>query len=155
MNEEQFQALCKACDQLLLASDSGPERIATPWLHVIRAHPIFLESYGEIFGWQPVANGKRYMRSVLSALHYLGKALFNGGEYWSSVSELMPKCDVLMVSHLVNESFLEHEDDFYYGKVADELAERGISSTIALINYTETSPMALAARWRQAKSSAR
>ncbi len=152
MNEEQFQALCKACDQLLLAPDAGPERIATPWLHVIRAHPIFLESYGEIFGPQPVANRKRFMRSVLSALHYLGKALFNGGEYWSSVGELKSKCDVLMVSHLVNESFLGHEDDFYFGKVAGEMAECSISSTIALINYTKISPMALAASWHQAKT---
>lgn len=151
VNEEQYIALCNACDRLLLAPDAGPERIATPWLHVIRAHPIFLKSYAGIFGQQPVANSKQYMRSAMSELRHLAKALFSGGESWSSVGELTPKCDVLMVSHLVNESFPEHEGDFYYGKVAGELAERGISSTIALINYTETTPTALAARWRQAK----
>lgn len=151
MNEEQYIALCKVCDRLLLAPDAGPERVATPWLHVIRAHPIFLENYAGIFGPQPVANRKRHIRSAMSALRHLGKALFNRGKSWSNVGELAPKCDVLMVSHLVNESFPEHEGDFYYGKVAGELADRGISSTIALINYTETTPMALARRWRQAK----
>lgn len=151
MNEEQYFALCKACDRLLLASDASPERIATPWLNVIRAHPIFLESYAGIFGLQPIVNRKRYIRSAMSKLRHLAKALFNGGERWSSVGELASKCDVLMVSHLVNEAFLGHEGDFYYGKVAGELAERGISSTIALINYTEATPMALAGRWRQAK----
>ena len=151
MNEEQYTTLCNACDRLLLAPDAGPERIATPWLHVIRAHPIFLENYAGIFGPQPVANSKRHVRSAMSALRHLIKALFNWGEYWSNVGELAPKCDVLLVSHLVNESFPEYEGDFYYGKVAGELAERGISSTIALINHTEATPKALAGRWRQAK----
>lgn len=151
VNEEQYLALCKACDRLLLAPGASTERIATPWLHVIRAHPIFLESYAGIFGSQPAANRRRYTRSAMSALRHLAKALFNGGERWSNVGELAPRCDVLMVSHLVNESFPGHEGDFYYGKVAGELTERGISSTIALINYTETTPMALAGRWRQAK----
>ncbi len=79
MNEEQYIALCKACDRLLLAPDAGAERIATPWLHVIRAHPIFLESYAGIFGPQLVANRKRHMRSAMSAFRHLAKALFNGG----------------------------------------------------------------------------
>lgn len=151
VNEDQFIALCNTCDRLLLAPDAGPERIATPWLHVIRPHPVFLENYAGIFGPQQVANSKRRIRSALSVVRHLGQALFNRGGRWSTLGELEPKCDVLMVSHLVNESFLGHEDDFYFGKLARELGERGISATIALINHTETTSMALAGRCRQAK----
>lgn len=151
MNEEQYNALCEACDQLLLASDSTTERIATPWLHVIRPHPIFLESYADIFGPQKAVYGKRHILNFASALRNLLKAIAGGGLPWSGVGELTQKCDVLMVSHLVNEAFTGQEGDFYYGKAAGELAELGISATIALINYTDMAPATLAGRWRQAK----
>ncbi len=151
MNLEQYNALCEACDQLLLAPDSSNERIAIPWLHVIRAHPIFLDGYREIFAQQTRLEGKRHFRNFASALRHLCKAFARGGLLWSGVGELPQKCDVLMVSHLVNEAFPGQEGDFYYGKAAGELAELGISATIALINYTGTAPTILAGRWRQAK----
>jgi hypothetical protein len=150
VNEDQYTDLCKACDQLLLASDASEELIATPWLHVIRAHPIFLESYAEVLG-QQTSGWKRRVRNTASALRHLGKAIASGGEPWSCVGELPSKCDVLMVSHLMNDEFSGQEGDFYYGRAAGELALQGITATIALINYTETAPATLAGGWRQAK----
>jgi hypothetical protein len=151
VNEEQYNALCEACDQLLLASDSTTERIATPWLHVIRPHPICLESYADIFGRQKAAYGKRCVHNFASALLHLCKSIAGRGLLWSGVGELPQKCDVLIVSHLVNEAFTGQEGDFYYGKAAGELAELGISATIALINYTDMGSATLAGRWRQVK----
>lgn len=151
MNEQQYNALCEACDKLLLESDSSNERIATPWLHVIRAHPTFLDAYREIFTQYTEPEVKWNVRNFASALRHLGKAFASGDSLWSGVGNLPQTCDVLLVSHLVNESFLEQEGDFYYGKAAGELAELGISAAIALINYTKTSPATLAGRWRQAK----
>jgi len=151
VNEDQYQALCKACDRLLLAPDSSIERVAIPWLHVIRAHPIFLESYAEIFSPQASTSVWRWVRNTASALRYLSKALAAAGQPWSSVGELPQTCDVLMVSHLVNDSFPGQEGDFYYGKAAGELSAQGLSTTIALINYTGTTADTLAASWRQAK----
>ncbi len=153
MNEDQYFTLCRACDHLLLAPGSGIERIATPWLHVIRAHPIFLDSYSEIFGLEVSTRGKRgvrRLRSIASALRTLIKACIAGAQPWTSVGELPSKCDVLMVSHLVNKSFSEQEGDFYYGKVAGELAAQGISAVIALVNHTDAASAALAANWRRA-----
>ena len=150
MNEDQYTDLCQACDQLLLASDASEELIATPWLHVIRAHPIFLASYAEVIG-QQTSGWKRRVRNTGSALRHLGKAIASGGEPWSSVGELPSTCDVLMVSHLVNDEFSGQKGDFYYGRAAGELALQGITATIALINYTETAPAILAAGWRKTK----
>ena len=151
MNHDQYHALCHACDQLLLAPDSGDERIATPWLHVIRPHPIFLEGYADIFNSQFGTSWKRRIRNTGSALRHLAKACMSSGKPWASVGELPEKCDVLMISHLVNTSILNQDDDFYYGGAADELAEQGLSATIALINYTDTAPALLAGNWRQPK----
>jgi hypothetical protein len=151
VNEEQYQALCKACDELLQAADSTVERVATPWLHVIRAHPVFLENYADIFSLEATSGWGRWARNIASALRHLGKAFISGGEHWSSVGELPQKCDVLIVSHLVNDSFPGQEGDFYYGRVASEVAEQGLSATIALINYTGKTPANLARNWRQAK----
>ena len=151
MNHDQYNALCHACDQLLLAPDSGDERIATPWLHVIRPHPLFLEGYADIFNSQFGTNWKRRIRNMGSALRHLAKACISSGKPWASVGELPEKCDVLMISHLVNTSILNQDDDFYYGGAASELAEQGLSATIALINYTDTPPALLAGNWRQPK----
>ncbi len=151
MNEDQYHALCKACDALLREPNSGVERIATPWLHVIRAHPIFLENYAEIFSLQLEASWSRQLRNFVSSWRHLIKAAAGNGVPWSNVGELPQKCDVLIVSHLVNESFPGQEGDFYFGRAAGELAELGISSAIALINYTGTAPAILASSWRQAK----
>ncbi len=151
MNEDQYLALCEVCDRLLMESDSDIERIASPWLHVIRPHPIFLSSYYEIFGPQASVIDQRRLRSTASALRRLIISYLIGGEPWSNVGELPSKCDVLMVSHLVNKSFSCQEGDFYYGNAASELATQGINTTIALINYTDMSPAALAVSWRQAK----
>jgi len=151
MNEEQYQALCKSCDRLLLAPDSGAERIAAPWLHVIRAHPIFLESYADIFGAQTGSNVSRRVRNIASALRSFFKSFTVDGPLWSCVGELPQKSDVLLVSHLVNESFPGQEGDFYYGKAAWELEGYGLSAAIALINYTEASSATLASKWRHAK----
>lgn len=149
MNEAQYRSLCAACDRFLLAPEAGVERIAIPWLHVIRAHPIFLDGYGEVFN-PGRTEGATPLRNLASAIRHLGKAVAADGRPWAG--EIPQKTDVLIVSHLVNESFAGQEDDFYYGNAAAELAAQGISSIIALINYTDLPAATLAAQWNEAKT---
>ena len=151
MNEDQYRALCSACDRILLAPYLNVDQIAIPWLHVIRPHPILLDGYEVIFRPQASAMWKRRIRNIASALSNLAKAFLNAGKPWSSVGQLPSKCDVLMVSHLLNDEFLSEEEDFYYGRAAGELAEQGFSTTIALINYTKTDPAILAGTCRESK----
>lgn len=151
MTEEQYNSLCEACDRLLLAPDSSKEVIATPWLHIIRPHPIFFENYKEIFEPEKGKNLKRFVRNIFSALRHLSKACISGGKLWSCVRELPQKSDLLIVSHLLNSDFPNQESDFYYGNVAEKLQEHGFSVTVALINYTEKAPFNLARSWRKAK----
>ena len=150
MTEEQFKVLCEVCDQLLVAPDSSIERVAIPWLHVIRAHPTFLEGYKDIFSFQS-GETKRYIRNFASMLHHLIKAIFKGKHHWHCSSQVTLRSDVLIVSHFVNKQFTGQESDFYFGVVANELAMQGINATLALINYTNTSPSRLVKRWSKAK----
>lgn len=151
VNVSQYTELCSACDRILLAPYSNVDRIAIPWLHVIRPHQIFLDGYEVIFRPQASAMWKRRIRNTASALRNLAKAFLNGGKPWSSLGQLPSKCDVLMVSHLLNDELLAEEEDFYYGRAAGELAEQGLSATIALINHTKTDPVVLAGSCRQSK----
>jgi len=153
VNHDQYNALCKACDQLLLAPESGDERIAAPWLHVIRPHPIFLEGYADIFESQFGTGWRRRIRNIASALRHLTKSCFSSGKPWASVGDLPEKCDVLMISHLVNTSNIGQDNDFYYGEAGVELAKHGLSATIALINYTQSASTVLADNWYQSKVS--
>ena len=85
MNEEQYQELCNLCDKTLLAQDSKIERVANPWLHVIREHPVFLKNYIELF--EPthstrmlINKYKRMLRNYISAIRCIMKALINNGK---------------------------------------------------------------------------
>lgn len=151
MNKNQYEALCKVCDQFLLDPQFGDELVAIPWLHIIRPHPFFLKNYTDLFETQSFKNSKRRARNILSTLYRLGRAFAIGGEPWSCASQLPHKSDLLIVSHLINKSFIGEETDFYYDKTACQLVDQGLSVTIALINYTEVSPVNLARSWKQSK----
>jgi len=151
MNEVQYRELCKSCDQLLLLADKNDDRISIPWLHVIRPHSQFLSGYAEIFDSKKGAGCKRLVRNLLSALRNLGRSFIGGGKIWSSVEQLPSKCDLLIVSHLVNKSNLGNENDFHYGTAAKELADQGFDVTIALITYTAISESTLTTKWQHSR----
>jgi hypothetical protein len=59
----QYLSLCEACDRVLLGSDATIERVAVPWLHVIREHSVFLQNYADdVRGSGAVARFKRALR---------------------------------------------------------------------------------------------
>lgn len=148
--EAEYRALCAACDRLLLASNAGPDRVAVPWLHVIRPHPIFFAGYADIFDPRRAPRpGAKLLRNAASAVRHLGKSLVSDGGPWSG--EAPERSEVLFISHLVNPSFAGQENDFYFGRAAADLADQGIAATIALINYTRGSPSSLAESWQRPK----
>jgi hypothetical protein len=153
LNEKQYRAVCEACDRILLASDSTIERIAIPWLHVIREHPMFLIRYEDLF--EPAKSGKaivgRCLRFLLNRARWirqLGRSVFSDGQPWSGQEELPSAVDVLFVSHLLNASQAGQDEDFYFAGVVNDLASRGNSCVIALINHSDQSARYLADKWR-------
>ena len=154
LNEEQYRSLCAACDRALLAPDSTIERVAIPWLHVIREHPVFLADYVDLFG---PAKGVRSMacqwlrvlRNQAGRFWRLGRALRFDGKPWFGPRQLPERVDVLFVSHLLNASHAGQPNDFYFGELPDELAAQGRSVAVALINHSDQAGAALAGQWRE------
>ena len=48
MTENQFLNICATCKSILKAKDSTIQRVAIPWMHPIREHPIALQQYVDL-----------------------------------------------------------------------------------------------------------
>ena len=137
---------------MLLAPDSTIERVAIPWLHVIREHPVFLVNYVDLF--EP-ANGLkeivrkwwRVFRRKAGWLRQILMSLLADGKPWFGSEDLSSGIDVLFVSHLLNPSQAGQKDDFYFGGLPNEMVERGHSTLIALINHSGQAAVHLADKW--------
>lgn len=135
MNLKQYQSLCKSLDQILLDPHVSDEIVAIPWLHVLRPHPEILKRYKSIYTPRLI-DFLFSCKSLFSSLRCLFQSLFSDGKFWSSVGIHPSKCDVLFISHLVNDNLLNCNEDFYFGDLPGSLSRAGVTSTTALINYT-------------------
>ena len=140
LSESQYNELCDACNQLLVASDSTIERISIPWLHVIREHPIALESYkeltnraGSISAWRRLKYGSRNMAVWLRQIY---KAVKSAEMPLIGMENVSSHVDVLFISHLLNPAQFYQADDFYFSSLPSELSQEGLSAVIALNNFS-------------------
>lgn len=139
MTEKQFLDLCSACKSILQHPTSTLARIAIPWMHPIREHPIALARYMEIFypdGW--LANTKKIVKRFFFQraiwLRQLYRAISRGNCYWHSIDKLGENIDCLFVSHVVNPSYLKKTDDFYFATIPGELAELNYKVLVGYMN---------------------
>jgi len=155
VNATQYLSLCRACDAVLNAPDASKVTLAIPWLHVIRAHPIFLKNYEDLFGFQSpfgiLSHALRLARNLASRVLSLLRALMPESGKLHTSGALPEKVDVLIVSHLLSSTFAGQGEDFYFGELGERLAEKGLSVVFALINYTGVSPATLARSWSGAR----
>ena len=149
MTENDYKSLCEACDKLLLESDTTVERIAIPWLNVIRPHPIFFKQYVPIFRQKHVlvSVASRGVRYTVKNLRNLFSSVLRSRSLQSSKVPPLKPCDVLFISHLVNVSQAEKEEDNYFGDMPMKLVQAGISVSIGLLNHTDDKRAAMDARW--------
>lgn len=152
MNEEQYRSVCEACDRLLLMPDTTIERAAIMWLHIIREHPVFLDSYVDLF--KSISNicviqrrWKRVVRNKVGWCWQVVKSVYLGGLPWFDSTELPTQIDFLFVSHMTNLSQAGQTSDFYYGGVPDELVVQGYTASIVLINHTKYRGDHLVGKW--------
>ena len=152
MNEDQYLTLCKACDRVLLMPDATVERLAIPWLHVIRPHPVFTNNYFDLFQSSSAKiyfrNWLRKLRNIAGWLKQLIRATQSDGKLWSGDQDLPGQVDVLFISHLLSVAQVGRSDDFYFSSLASDLAARGYSVVIALINHTDQPGARLAGGWK-------
>lgn len=152
MTEDQYIELCEACDTVLLAEDSTLERVAIPWLHVIREHPDVLAKYNDVF--EPVNAAKKIVqrawqvfRSKIYWIKQIKGFLLSRGKFWYGPEDFSRTIDVLFVSHLINENQAGKHQDFYFAGLADDLIANGFSVAIAMINHTGKYAKPMIQKW--------
>ena len=141
MKEQQYQELCDITDEVLLASDATPARVAIPWLHIVREHPVFLEQYEHLFipyRWfqYHLKSQMHLFRNILSIVKVILKAVIRRhANNRAGIIKKIPQADVLFISHLLNPKQYKDEDDFYFSNLPEKLADDGYRSLTALINH--------------------
>lgn len=146
MTEEQYRLLTAACDRVLLSSESTEERVAIPWLHVLREHPVILSAYEYLFDpslEEPASES--FVATLRRAASRIKRALVPRQKPAAWPGE-MPEADILFVSHLLNPALIGKSGDFYFGDVPVLLSARGLRVVIALINHTDE-PAQAARKW--------
>tara|TARA_Y100000588_G_scaffold21360_2_gene21575 strand:+ start:35418 stop:36947 length:1530 start_codon:yes stop_codon:yes gene_type:complete len=138
IDEAEFRRLTVSCDALLQRSDSTPERVAIPWLHVLHGHPAQCEQYQDLFGAPDKFGWKKLrdrMRGVLNGVRSKIKAAPADGSHWQPKCCLPSGSDVLFITHRVSSSHDEIEEDFYFGDLPWQLADRGMRVVMAAIDH--------------------
>jgi hypothetical protein len=149
ISEAEYVILCEGCDSLLLAEDSSLERVAIPWLHIIREHPMFLKKYVNLFNSN--ATSKSWREKVpyfVSSLAKFIKYFHSKGSYYHSSIDQTRKLDILFVSHLLNRSDAGKPNDSYFGDIPNRLSELGFKVGIVMLNHSDLKAKAAAERWK-------
>ena len=152
ITETQYDQLCDACDALLQKDTLSTERKANTWLHIIREHPIFLQSYTAIF-----AKGTPSFLLFLF-LKLLKYSLIGGLKIFhclyrniikrEQLSKLISSYDYIFISHLLNKDFQEREFDFYFHALPQKLQHQEGKALMVYINYIGEVNHSLAKKWK-------
>jgi hypothetical protein len=140
MTEQEYAEIAAACDRLLRAAGTSLARVAIPTLHVISEHPSCTSVYHSALhperprrGMRPLAEWEDPPRAALRAARAIARGSFGKGP--SLQPAAAGPVDVLIVSHLVNASQLEREEDFYFGPLQRLLEQQGATSMLAFVNH--------------------
>ena len=152
MTADQYERICASCRALLVSADATTERVAIPWLHVIRDHPVFLEHYESLirpsrFWWSWREALSRKARQAAGWGRQVVKALRDPGVLWHGPPGRHASVDVLFVSHLLNASQAGQREDFYFGRIPEDLRAAGFTAAVALINQAAVPAGPIAAAW--------
>ena len=140
MTEDQYIEVCRSTDEILQSQSASSTRVAIPWLHVIRAHHLFLKRYEHIYDDTITAyfkNIKRKARYVILLFAILAQSLFYSRySKWLQSFNRHSQIDILFISHLSNKSQYSQEDDFYFSDLPQKVLGAGFKSLVVMINHS-------------------
>jgi hypothetical protein len=155
LSEAEYVNLCEGCDSLLLAEDSTLERVAIPWLHIIREHPMFLKKYVDLFNANSSdttsESGVEKARFFFNSLANFRKYFQTKGSFYRSSIDGVHKLDLLFVSHLLNNRDAGKENDSYFGDLPHQLNKLGFKVGIILINHSDLKAQEAVDKWRNSE----
>lgn len=144
ITEQQYKILCNKLHKILQKDEFGQEIFCVPWMHIIRAHPIVLKRYNEIFFSKKSFNYlfyfiKKNIQIYLNNIQIIWKSISCKSRFY--IGEINNRqYDYLFISHLLNDSQFNDLNDFYFNDIPDHLSSNGLNSIFAYIpqfNYDE------------------
>ena len=140
ITEKQYMELCEACNDVLQLPDSKIERVAIPWLHIIREHPIVLAKYDNLFVLkkEPGNTLKTLIGNFYNKLRWwrqIFRSIRSDGHPWFGEGDFPREIDYLFISHLLNPNQYSKVDDFYYGTMPNDLIKKNRSVVVASISH--------------------
>lgn len=137
MNYKQYKFLCKLNDKILLNHKNSISYISNNWLHFIRLNSVYIESYS-----QPLNNLSSIIIIYFSKIFkYLLNSFFKIiHSVWRNyvkkeILNIENKYDYIFISHLLNESIINNDQDFYFYNFPEKIESKGEKSLIVYINY--------------------
>ena len=144
ITEQQYKILCDKLHKILQKDEFGQEIFCVPWMHIIRAHPIVLKRYNEIYFSKKSFSYlfyfiKKNIQIYLNSIQILWKSIFYKSRFY--IGEINNRqYDYLFISHLLNNSQINDLNDFYFNDISDHLKSNGLNSIFTYIpqyNYNE------------------
>ena len=151
VTEKQYDKLCKTCDNIINNKPNSFARNANSFLHVIREHPIFLNSYKPIF----YSNSFRFYFFILTQLFKIFivgffkffEAIYRIYFLRDTINKHKIGYQNIFVTHFLNEKFLENKNDFYFHELPKKFNNSQKSSLKLYINFTNLSSSNVSKKW--------
>ena len=132
MKSKYYKQLCKFCDKILLSQKSTIFTHSVSDFHVLKEHPILLNNYFRNINYE----NKDKNNLAYKLFQYLKELFFKSKNF--ELNNFQKKgCEILIISHLINENHLKNQNDFYFGNIEKKFNNSGIKTLTALRNFTE------------------
>jgi hypothetical protein len=140
ITEKQYTELCEVSNDVLNSSDSKIERVAIPWLHIIREHPIVLAKYETLFVLKKGISYtlKKLKENLFNRLRWwiqIYRSIRSDEQPWFGENDLPGEIDYLFISHLLNPNQYSKDEDFYFGNMPNDLINKNKSVVVASISH--------------------
>ena len=139
--QKRYSKICKACDSVLLGSNSRSEIIAINFLHVIRASPKSLQSYNYLFNnefwlYRIIRHYFLFIKNIMGIFYNILCSIFYRTQKLSAMNH---NADFLFISHYTGlKNGVAQYQDSYFGEMLNQLCQNGKSSVVAYIDESKS-----------------
>lgn len=139
MKKKQFNEVCKLADEILQSQSASSTRLAIPYLHVVRPHHIFLKKYESIYDHSIIRyfkNTKQMVINIISLFVVLVQSIFYSRcSQWLYGFNFKSDKHILFISHLINKSQHNQDEDFYFSTLPQKVSDAGYKPLVVMINH--------------------
>ena len=142
VSEKDYNSIRVECDLILFEKPSDKFRQGNNLLHVIREHPIFLSQYHPVidnnfFKFHFLLLSRLTLNILKIPLNFFQSILqsFHGNEEYN----IKKNISSIFFSHLLNNSFIKHQKDFYFSSLPEKFVSPNNDYMIFYLNYTNSS----------------